>query len=314
MGFTLTHLAVVILCVSLLAAFFIMIVPYILHTREMKNRYSCLAQLKGIGTALALYAQANNNTYPMLPGCGWDNVADGTNYLSNSGSPFTTAKPTGDWSKPRSVTSLMFMLIRNGEAPQLFICPSDTNATGDQYTTNPSDKANPGAFNWDFSSGQGNGGTIGSARNVSYSYQCPITRGAGATDLNGVPDSPDSNLVVCADRTPATMGGTFTGAAGSPGAWPASVGPDKWHFYNSQNHSNGEMMNVLYVDGHAAIVRVPNCGPDVTATKTPDCIFSTLAGPPAASAKDDGIDFGGAVDNTKHVGKKDSYLFGAGGK
>ena len=28
----------------------------------------------------------------------------------------------------------------------------------------------------------------------------------------------------------------------------------------------------------------------------------------------DGIDYGGGVDNTKHVGKRDSYLFGAGGK
>jgi prepilin-type processing-associated H-X9-DG protein len=254
----------------------------------------------------------------MLPGCGWDNVADGTNYLSDKGDPFTTGKPNGDWSKPRSVTSLIFMLIRNGEAPRQFVCPSDANATPDPSTTNPSDKANPGAFNWDFSSGQDNGGTIGSVRNVSYSYQCPITRGNGAMDLNGVPPytdpSFDSSLVVVADRTPATQGGAFTGAAGSPGVWSAGVSPENMHFYNSQNHSDGEMMNVLYVDGHAARVTTPNCGPVVTATKTPDCIFSTLSGPPAASAKDDGIDYGGAVDNTKHVGKRDSYLFGGGGK
>jgi prepilin-type processing-associated H-X9-DG protein len=218
-----------------------------------------------MGTALGLYCQANDNTYPMLPGCGWDSVADGTNYLSDSGNPFTTAKPSGEWSKPRSVTSLMFMLIRNGEAPKLFVCPSDRDAQADAFTNNLADKANPGAFNWDFSSGQDNGGTIGSVRNVSYSYQCPITRGAGATDLNGVPALGDpssySNMVVVADRTPASQGGTF------PGAWSAGVSTENIHFYNSQNHKDGEMMNVLYVDGHAARVTNPNCGPDVTATK-----------------------------------------------
>ena len=320
-GFTLLQLLVVTLCILLIIVIGVLIIPHLGPPPEMHNRANCLANLKGMGTALALYAQSYDNAYPMLPGCGWDNVPDGTNYLSNSGSPFTTAKPEGDWRKPRPVTSLMFMLIRNGESPKLFLCPSDRNAKMDTQTVNPADRATVNSsdgegsnWNWDFSSGQGDGGTIGSVRNVSYSYQCPITRGAGATDLNGISASSDSNTAVAADRTPSPRGGTFNGAAGSPGAWSAGITQDNWHYYNSQNHSSGGMMNVLYADGHAAAVKNPNCGPDVTATKTRDCIFSTLSGPPAASAKDDGIDYGGSVDNTRHVGARDTYLFGGGGK
>ena len=308
-GFTIRELVVVILSATLVIG---ALVPASCSKWIGRNQHAtCMNNLKGMGTALALYAQSNDNTYPMLPGCGWDTVADGTNYPSTTGSPFTTAKPDGDWSKPRSVTSLIFILIRNGEAPKLFICPSDGNAKADDYTTNTADN---GAYNWDFSSGLTNGGIYGSVRNVSYSYQCPITRGTGEKDLNGIPTDPDASMVVAADRTPAVRGSAFTGAAGSPGAWSAGISPDDMHYYNSQNHSNGEMMNVLYVDGHVAVARNPNCGPVVTATKTPDCIFSTLSGPPAATAKDDGIDYGGAVDNTKHTGGRDTYLFGAGGK
>lgn len=305
-GFSLPELLVLIVCVLLVVTVCFITLAYWVDGAHKPN---CLSCLKGIGTALAIYAN-DEGAYPMLPGCGWDNVPDGTSYFSNSGSPFTTDKPNGDWSKPRSVTSLMFMLVRGSYSPpKVFVCPSDGNAEADYCTTDSA-----GVLNWDFSSGQANGGTIGSVRNVSYSYQCPITRGAGALDLNGVPVSADSNLVIVADRTPAARGGTFAGAAGSPGAWSAGVSPDNIHFYNSQNHNNGEMMNVLYADDHAAKVTTPNCGAVVTTTKTPDCIFSTLAGPPAATAKDDGLDYGGAVDNTKHVGKRDSYLFGGGRK
>jgi prepilin-type processing-associated H-X9-DG protein len=316
-GFTLRELVVVILSVVLVAFLVLFLIPPSWlrpGASEMTRRANCLANLKGIGTALALYAQNYDNAYPMLPGCGWDNVPDGTNYLSDGGSPFTTTKPDGDWSKLRSVTSLMFMLVRDGESPKLFLCPSDRNAKMDTQTVNPAVGSNYGKFNWDFSSGQGDGGTVGSERNVSYSYQCPLNPGSGREDQRGISASPDPGLVVVADRTPSARGGTFNGAAGSPGAWSANIGKDDMHYYNSQNHSSGEMMNVLYVDGHAAAVKNPNCGPDVTATKTRDCIFSTLAGPPAAIAKDDGIDYGGSVDNTRHVGVRDTYLFGGGGK
>jgi prepilin-type processing-associated H-X9-DG protein len=54
------------------------------HAIEITQRTSCMANLKGMGTALALYAQANDNAYPQN----------------------------------------LEMLIKNGESPKMFKCPS----------------------------------------------------------------------------------------------------------------------------------------------------------------------------------------------
>jgi prepilin-type N-terminal cleavage/methylation domain-containing protein/prepilin-type processing-associated H-X9-DG protein len=322
-AFTLIELMVVVSIIALLA---MMLVPALQRALEMTRRASCLANLKGAGTALALYSQANDNIYPMLPGQNWDTTQDGTAWNSKTAAPQGVA---ADWNVDRSVTSLLFMLIRNGEAPKLFCCPSDSNVTPDGYTT---DNNNNGAFFWDFDCGQGGPAPtgIGTARNISYSYECPFIRGTAAADTNGVPVGADSNMVVMSDRTPQldTVGATFgmkntpaafTGASSNPvTTWAANMAPNLLHCFNSQNHTNGEMMNVLYVDGHAARVNNPNCGPtqgnDVTAPGgAPDCIF-TASGTHTVTS--DGIDYGGTCDNTQHLGTslRDTFLWGGAGK
>ncbi len=329
-AFTLIELMVVVSIIALLA---MMLVPALQRALEMTRRASCLANLKGAGTALALYSQANDNNYPLIPGKGWDTNVDGTNFKSDTGSPFTTALPNGDWTMGRSVTSLVFMLIRNGEAPKLFVCPSDSTATADAFTTDNTNATSPGAFNWDFTCGavvSGSGtGAASTARNLSYSYECPFDRGAtGSADTNGVPSSPDSSMVVMSDRTPqgdvagatfgmATTAGNFTGASSGATAWATGLASNLLHNYNSQNHTSGEMMNVLYVDGHAARTNSPNCGPtqgNNTAVGQPDCIFTANSTTHTVTA--DGIDFGGVCDNTKHLSTslRDTYLWGAAGK
>ena len=313
-AFTLIELMVVVSIIALLA---MMLVPALQRALEMTRRANCVANLKGAGTALALYAQNYDNSYPMIPGSGWDTVVDGSaaNYISTKG-PFK-AGTADDWTTGRSVTSLMFMLIRNGESPKLFCCPSDS-AKPDVQTT---DSANNGAFNWDFSCGSTTSGTPGGVRNTSYSYQCPITRGSGTQDLNGIPSSPDASMVVMADRTPANANAVPVTGSASPGgvfngnsttAWTATVTADKIHLYNSQNHTSGEMMNVMFVDGHAASVRTPNAGPTVSSTGVADCIFSDTAA--LSTTTDDGIDYNGTLTNTTHAGKRDTYLWGSAGK
>ena len=75
------------------------------------------------------------------------------------------------------------------------------------------------------------------------------------------------------------------------------------------------MLNVLYVDGHAAAVRNPNVGAtqnnDVAAGAMADCIFTVTN---VTTVSTDGIDYGGTCDNTKHLGSRDTYLWGAAGK
>jgi prepilin-type N-terminal cleavage/methylation domain-containing protein/prepilin-type processing-associated H-X9-DG protein len=320
-AFTLIELMVVVSIIALLAA---MLLPALQRALEQTRRASCMNNLKGAGTALALYSQNNDNAYPMLPGTAWDSTIDGTVWLSSVSIPTGIAS---DWTVKRSVSSLVFMLIRNGEAPKLFCCPSDGNAKADTQTT---DTNNAGALNWDFSCGQtisgGAGSGTGTARNLSYSYACPIYGGAApATDLNGIPTNADSGMVVMSDRTPqlsnnaassglASTKGAFSGADGS-NAWVSTITSNKLPLYNSQNHTSGEMMNVLYVDGHVAVARTPNVGPtqnnDVVANAQLDCIFSVST---THTVSSDGIDYGGTCDYTQHTGSRDTYLWGGAGR
>ncbi len=209
-GLTLVSLMVVIGVVAVLAFLATVILPKVLTKQRLRH---CLDQVNGIGKALAMYGQSNGPPDPMLHGTGWDTVPDGTNYLS-------TAGPTGagsGWDVSRSVSSLLFLLVRDGQSTRIFCCPSDSGVTPDLSPV--SSGPNP-AYNWDFSSGQSNGGTIGSDRNLSYSYQCPLFAQGTAPPRwsGGVPLGADPGLVVLADRTPvpsptAPAGGVFTGSA-----------------------------------------------------------------------------------------------------
>ncbi len=224
-----------------------------------------------------------------------------------------------DWTDNRSVSSLLFLLVRDGQSSKLFCCPNDAAATPDTSTQTVVNGVN--MYNWDFSTGQANGGTFQSARNLSYSYQVPLHSGAAGThDSNGVPLGVDPSLVVLADRTPvpsstAPAGGAFTGASGSPGEWSASIGSADWHYYISQNHDGGAMMNVLYADSHASQAKTPNIGPAATGNGACDCIFtSNAAAGGNTTYPQDGIDYGGKLGSAIHVGNRDSYLWGGAGK
>ena len=280
-----------------------------------------MGQLYGIGKALDMYCQENEKAYPMLPGRGWDTVPDGTGYLPDfSTAPYNPTTGAADWTDQRSVSSLLFLLIRDGQSSDLFCCPSDGKATFENATQTLVGTVN--MFNWDFSMGQANGGTQGSARNLSYSYQCPLTRqGSETCDGNGVPINADPSLVVASDRTPvesatAPAGGAFTGASGSPGPWNANIADGDVHYYVSQNHDGGSLMNVLYADSHTATVKTPNVGPGVAGNASvSDCIFTNFGSAGGGPANPpDGVDFGGKLGNATHTGNRDTYLWGGAGR
>lgn len=304
-AFTLIELMVVVSIIALLA---MMLVPALQRALEMTRRANCLANLKGAGTSLAIYTN-DMGAYPMMPGITWDTTEDGKNYQT---APYDA---TTGASLPiaRSVTSLMFLLVRGSYTPpKLYCCPSD-HATPDDATTTTA-----GVLNWDFSNGQGNAGagTIGSKRNVSYSFQCPIF-GAGTPEVdgNGIDSSADPAVVVMADRTPAKVGGATTGVDFT--GWTAAVstgGATGIQPFNSQNHTSGEVMNVLYFDSHASSVRNPNCGATQSNNTTSgglDCIFTTATA--GATVTADGVDFAGTLAYKNHIGKRDTYLVGGEG-
>jgi prepilin-type processing-associated H-X9-DG protein len=112
------------------------IVPAVNHALEITRRANCVANLKGMGTALALYTQEYNNEYPQN----------------------------------------LDLLIKNGESPKLFKCPSS-----DVH------------------------------REFDYFYLAPAK------------DAPATTFVACDFR----------------------------------NNHKGEVRNVLFMDGHASIMKEP---------------------------------------------------------
>jgi len=71
-GFTLIELLVVIAIISILAG---MLLPVLAAARKEAHKADCLSNLRQIGVALNMYAQAWNGLYPLIPGyTGGDNT------------------------------------------------------------------------------------------------------------------------------------------------------------------------------------------------------------------------------------------------
>jgi len=327
-GFTLIELMVVVSIIALLA---MMLVPALQRAVGMANKAACAGNENGIYKGVVLYQQSNDQQYMMCPGKGWDTVDSGTAYLpigATAGvepiAPPYKADGSSDLTTARSVTTLMFMLVRDGQGAKLFTCQADSTVVPEPT---PQSSCTVGGvtsmqYNWDFSSGMDGGGTKGSKRNVSYSFQCPIYGGASpAPDTSGIVN-PDQSLVILADRTPTKATdfasgksplGKFTG--GGTATWaPDTMTGDSIKPYNSQNHFSGEMFNVLYAGGNVASVKSPLCGTTVSwdSKARQDNIFSA-ASAANATYPDDG-DVVGDVDASKHLGKKDTYLWGGADK
>ena len=60
-GFTLIELLVVVAIIALLVA---ILIPAVQRAREEANRAVCMTNLKGIDTAMYIYANAHRGSYP----------------------------------------------------------------------------------------------------------------------------------------------------------------------------------------------------------------------------------------------------------
>ncbi len=109
-GFTLIELLVVIAIIAILAA---ILFPVFSHAREAAKRSACLSNLKQLGTAMMMYAQANNDRYPPTNTYNW---------------------PFGDWkdSQPAHGPRLLMSYIKN---KKILFCPSNKFFTTDNYWT-----------------------------------------------------------------------------------------------------------------------------------------------------------------------------------
>ncbi|HAU37167.1 MAG TPA: hypothetical protein DCX07_05565 [Phycisphaerales bacterium] len=256
-GFTLIELLVVIAIIALLVS---ILLPSLGRARELGKRAVCAANLNGLGKGYAMYRAESNDAWPWINGQTWTSV---------TGTGRTTA-PTSTISD-RSITALMFMLVRGNQSSKLFVCPSDT-ATPDENVKDTS-----GNYHWDFEKDT----------NVSYSLQSPIN---GTPATNGL-TSASEGVIIMADKTPTYSGNTLV-------AWSDTISTDNAKKSMSQNHTAGEYINFLRGDSSVGNDKRADIG------KSKDCIYSS------GGDTESGWRASVTTTVANHTKAEDSFLFG----
>ncbi len=281
-GFTLIELLVVISIIALLVA---ILMPALSKARELSRRSSCKANVSAIGKAILIYNNQNSDNWPHQVCQLWN---------SGTGQNRDVAPSTSTGGNP---TRLLFMLVRNGQLPNIFICPST------QDIADPNVKMTGGAYAWDFNSYRYRGMNV---EHESYSYQMPVYT-ANSTDPfdPGVTQFSDPQLVVLADRTPDynNVTGVDKVVGGSTRVanlnWN-SLGTNDPRAGMPSSHSNGEMMNILFQDTHVGDATRADVG------VRKDNIFT-----PSNKTNDGASGAGATVNQAFHLNNDaDSFVWG----
>ena len=282
-GLTLGELLVIVGVLALLA---FLLIPTLNSHPEHTNRTVCMSNLASINKAIMLYKSANNEAFPWLGDTmtAWDTTPVGINRnIDPSGAGSDPNHP-----KPRSITALMFMLVRQDQPPGIFRCPSDkSSVVAEDLKADANDgDVQKGEYYLVFSRPE----------NVSYSWQAPIWK--DGRFRNGL-DAKDTETVAAADMTP---------RYGWQDKWvPKAIGSQssqaEFERQLSYNHK-GKQVNILRVAGNVEAVKRPDVGIDN------DNIY-TAGGSDANSNRWHGST---SLDILQHLSKRDSFLIGPVGR
>jgi prepilin-type processing-associated H-X9-DG protein len=235
---------------------------------EITRRPVCMSNLRGIGQAMAAYANANMGWYPVAPFAEARPGEDGgmaVSFIGQMGANLTTPLAADHESTVHPSRSLFLLVIDGACTPRQFLCPSSGDLEDDlcNYPGGVAVVAQPGRNRFDF---RGYG-------YMSYGYQLPF--GPHARPTHHL----DSRVAILADKGPffgvgrvSTPGFADARAGPKPGtlitlpqfsdaAGLLTAGNEAWEQYNSRNHA-GAGQNVLFVDGHVEFAKKPIVGVD----------------------------------------------------
>jgi hypothetical protein len=201
--------------------------PSLQKARELTRRTMCLSNLNCIGKAMGLYLTAYDGKYPYI-----DHPLADMGLKRRTGTR-REVEP-GPTPVPRSISSVIFFYVREGNDPKLFLCPSDpdVNPKGDPSTREP----NTGKYYWDFTGYQ----------YVSYSIQA-VAHPMGAGEIKFT----NAKQFYMADKNPNWDGlhAPTVGWRDTPPMTPADM-----KALMPPNHQ-GEMFNTVKGDGQAAPIK-----------------------------------------------------------
>ncbi len=297
-GFTLVELLVVIAIIAMLLA---ILMPALNKVKRLAQRLVCTTNLKGMGTALVVYANDFEDEYAIQGGGFGHTWAEITGGWQNS------AK---NWSNPDDITTgaSLFLLVREADvSPKSFVCKSSDQKAYDGRNGNDLELVEL----WDFgryTPGDAVWAKSGPRNHVSYSYQIPYdVLGTGLFVFPPDAIGPAS-MALMADRNP-WFDVKLESDAATLQNYPGKVNPirwnnaDKWRnslVGNSEPH-NREGQNVLYNDGHAEFEKRSDIGYDN------DNIYTYRQGPPPNWNENQIRNGAGPQDRAP--GQGTSYLF-----
>jgi len=203
-GFTLIELLVVIAIIALLMG---ILMPALNKARTFAYRLACSSNLRGLGTAMELYAAEHQDSYPRSGGPGsfwssdvtisnWDNPVESTAFATGGGAEAT-------------ITSCWYLLIRTGGVTvDQFLCKSDQSVEEFKFIAEMPMMVQKMEQAWDF--GSANRPGFVPANYVSYAYQIPFDVTNPHAGLPGelpyisylITANTGSKYPVAADRSP----------------------------------------------------------------------------------------------------------------
>jgi prepilin-type N-terminal cleavage/methylation domain-containing protein len=285
-GFTLIELLVVIAIIALLMG---ILMPALNKARQLAIQLVCGTNLKGLSSALLVYAGYCDDDYPRAGGAKstWS-THGGVIQSWIGGRGGTEEEAFGIVRDPATeevitpglatVTSSFYLLVKHAKVqPKQFVCKGDVGTSPWRFTDYPEARRIGMDMSraWDF----GSGGRMGRSgpplpvpgEVVSYSYQFPYSIGGGATTFV-VMDISNPATPVCADRNPYT----------DKNAPPTPTDDDDIREFNSAAHYN-KGQNVLFKDGHVEFKNNPCVGiadDNIYLYQTADGADPTLGTPP----------------------------------
>ena len=276
-AFTLVELLVVIAIIALLMG---ILMPALARVRQLAFRLACGTNLSGIGKAMLLYANDNDDEMPRAGGrtntwtpaglgAGWMAPTRQLAYGLNGNAGNTT------------VSSSFYLLVKYAEVtPKQFVCKGESDAREFSFADLGPGAVQPGMTltdAWDFGPGSA-GNQSPTYEYCSYSYHYPMNNYALTT-------THEPTMAVAADRNPWMTNPTERGDElnfkffipdedGVAGATSESA-----RVGNSDAHQQ-EGQNVLFLDSHMSFEKRSFCGTEmdnIYTVQSPGAVQNTQA-------------------------------------
>jgi prepilin-type N-terminal cleavage/methylation domain-containing protein len=252
-GLSLIELLVVFAIIAMLIAIF---TPALGRIKYIPRQVICGTNLKGIGTAMSVYAQDYEGRFPQLPGSGPWSKDLGFDY-DNLRVDFTGVQSN----TPRTITASWYLLVKEADvAPRSFVCPISEQKEFEGKNPKNLDIVEL----WDFGKDP--------HKHVSYAMHNPYGKFPANTKL-------PSGFAVAADMSPWFKDGMILGPNNNKKLPPQiinlndksplersnslnhSIYDVKFFSFRFTRHKNcGIAQNVLYADGHNSFEKTSNIG------------------------------------------------------